>query len=122
MILSGNIEDKNLLYDYYNKAKVFLFTSRRENFGIVLVEVLRFGDCIITTDVGAAKDITNNREIGVVTEIENEEQYKNEILKVIDEEINLKEKYNQSLKWSEEKFLWNNIVKHEKFEEFFAEK
>lgn len=122
MILSGNIEDKNLLYDYYNKAKVFLFTSRRENFGIVLVEVLRFGDCIITTDVGAAKDIINNREIGVVTEIENEEQYKNEILKVIDEEINLKEKYNQSLKWSEEKFLWNNIVKHEKFEEFFAEK
>lgn len=52
MILSGNIEDKNLLYDYYNKAKVFLFTSRRESFGIVLVEALRFGDCIITADVG----------------------------------------------------------------------
>ena len=41
-------------------------------------------------------------------------------MKVINEEINLEEKYNQSLKWSEEKFLWNNIVKNEKFKEFFT--
>ena len=121
VILVGNIEDKNLLYDYYNRAKVFLLTSRWESFGIVLIEALRFGNYIITTDVGGAKDITNNGQIGIVTEIENEEQYKKEILKVINEEINLKEKYNQSLEWSEEKFLWNNIVKHEKFKEFFAE-
>lgn len=120
VILAGNIEDKNLLYDYYNRAKVFLFTSRWESFGIVLNEALRFGNYIITTDVGGAKDITNNGEIGVVTEIENEEQYKKEILKVINEEINLKEKYNQSLKWSEEKFLWNNIVKYEKIRRFFS--
>ncbi len=122
VILVGNIEDKNLLYDYYNRAKVFLLTSRWEGFAIVYPEALRLGNYIITTDVGGAKDITNNGEIGVVTEIENEEQYKKEILKVINKEINLKDKYNQSLKWSEEKFLWNNIVKHEKFKEFFSRK
>lgn len=120
VILVGNIEDKNLLFDYYNRAKVFLLTSRWGSFELVLNEALRFGDYIITTDVGAAKDITNNGKIGIVTEIENEEQYKNEILKVINKEINLEEKYNQSLEWSEEKFLWNNIVKHKKFKEFFT--
>lgn len=120
VILVGNIEDKNLLYDYYNRAKVFLLTSRWEGFAIVYPEALRFGNYIITTDVGGAKDITNNGKIGIVTEIENEEQYKNEILKVINKEINLEEKYNQSLEWSEEKFLWNNIVKHKKFKEFFT--
>lgn len=120
VILVGNIENKNLLYDYYNRAKVFLLTSRWEGFAIVYPEALRFGNYIITTDVGGAKDITNNGEIGGVTEIENEEQYKNEILKVINEEINLKEKYNQLLEWSEENFLWNNIVKHKKFKEFFT--
>ncbi|MCB8565222.1 glycosyltransferase family 4 protein [Fusobacterium ulcerans] len=83
VILLGNIEDKNLLYDYYNRAKVFLLTSKGEGFVIVYPEALRFGNYIITTDVGGAKDITNNGEIGVVTEIENEEQYKKEILKVI---------------------------------------
>ena len=54
VILIGNIEDKNLLYNYYNRAKVFLLTSRWESFGIVLSEALRFGEYIITTDVGAA--------------------------------------------------------------------
>lgn len=120
VILAGNIEDKNLLYDYYNRAKVFLLTSRWESFGIVLVEALRFGNYIITTDVGGAKDITNNGEIGMITEIENEEQYKNEILKVINEKINLEEKYDHSLKWCEKNFLWNNIVKNEKFKKIFS--
>lgn len=119
VILVGNIEDKNLLYDYYNRAKVFLFTSRWESFGIVLVEALRFGNYIITTDVGGAKDITNNGEIGMITEIENEEQYKNEILKVINEKINLEGKYNHSLKWCEKNFLWDSIVKNEKFKKIF---
>lgn len=74
VILLGNIEDKNLLYDDYDRAKVFLLTSRWESFGIVLVEALRFGNYIIAT------------------EIENEEQYKKEILKIINEEIILKRK------------------------------
>lgn len=120
VILVGNIEDKNLLFDYYNRAKVFLLTSRWGSFELVLNEALRFGGYIITTDVGAAKDITNNGEIGVVIEIENEEQYKNEILKVINEKINLEEKYNQSLEWSEEKFLWDSVIKNEKFNEIFS--
>lgn len=120
VILVGNIEDKNLLYDYYNRAKVFLLTSRWEGFALVYPEALRFGNYIITTDVGGAKDITNNGEIGVVIEIGNEEQYKNEVLKVINAEINLKEKYNQSLEWSEKNFLWNNIVKNEKFKIFLT--
>lgn len=120
VILIGNIEDKNLLFDYYNRAKIFLLTSKWESFGIVLVEALRFGDYIITTDVGGAKDITNNGKIGIVTEIENEEQYKNEILKVINKEINLEEKYSQSLGWSNKNFLWDSIVKNEKFKKNFS--
>lgn len=69
VILVGNIENKNLLYDYYNRAKVFLLTSRLEGFAIVYPEALKFGNYIITTDVGGAKDITNNGQIGIVTEI-----------------------------------------------------
>ena len=108
------------MFDYYNRAKIFLLTSKWESFGIVLVEALRFGDYIITTDVGGAKDITNNGKIGIVTEIENEEQYKNEILKVINKEINLEEKYSQSLGWSNKNFLWDSIVKNEKFKKNFS--
>ena len=121
VILIGNIEDKNLLYDYYNKAKIFLLTSRWESFGIVLSEALRFGDYIISTNVGAAKDITDNGRIGIVTEIEDILQFKNEILKVINNKVNLQEKYKESLELSKKQFLWNEIVKNRKFKEFFNE-
>lgn len=120
VILTGNIENKNLLYDYYNKAKVFLLTSRWGSFEIVLSEALRFGDYIITTNVGTATEITDNRKIGVVTEIENIIQFKNEVLKIIDNKINLEEKYNKSLELSKRQFLWNEIVKDKKLKEFFG--
>lgn len=119
VILVGNVEDKNLLYDYYNRAKVFLFTSKWESFGIVLIEALRFGNYIITTNVGGAKDITNNGKIGVITDIGVSEQYKNEVLKVVNKEINLKEKYLLSIKWSEENFIWSKILKDERIKNFF---
>lgn len=120
IILSGDIEDKNLLYHYYNRAKTFILTSRHESFGIVLSEALRFGDYIITTDVGAARDITDNDKIGKVIDIDNSEQLREEILKVISEEIDLKDKYKKSLELSEKQFLWNNIVKNEMLKEFFT--
>lgn len=118
VILIGNVDDKNLLYDYYNSAKVFLLTSRWESFGIVLSEALRFGEYIITTDVGAAKDITNNGKIGVITEIENIVQFRNEILKVVNDKTNLREKNQKSLMLSEKQFLWSEIIKDKKFKEY----
>lgn len=121
VILVGNIENKNLLYDYYNRAKVFLLTSRWEGFATIFPEALRFGNYIITTDVGGAKDITNNGKIGVITEINNEENYKEEILKVINEQINLEKKFTESIELSKTKFLWNNIVKNKEIQFFFNE-
>ncbi|MCR5002769.1 MAG: glycosyltransferase [Bacteroidales bacterium] len=55
--LVGEINDKKTLWEWYNKAKVFVLTSRFESYGLVLSEAARFGDYIITTDVGAARDI-----------------------------------------------------------------
>lgn len=119
IVLLGNIENKKILYDYYNKAKVFVLTSRFEGFAIVYPEALRFGNYIITTNVGGAKDITNNGEIGSIIEPGNMFQLKNKLLEVINDEIDLEKKYEESLNLSKEKFLWNKIIKKEEIKEFF---
>lgn len=49
-----------------------------------------------------------------MTGVENNKQYENEILKTINRKINLKDKYYQSLKWSEEIFLWRNKIEKNK--------
>lgn len=117
VLLIGNVTNRKELYNYYNKAKVFILTSRWESFGIVLVEALRFGDYIITTDVGAAQDVTFNKKIGSVIYTDDYQKLKSEVLKVINNKIDLKKKYTDSLNLARNKFLWENIVKNSKLKE-----
>lgn len=112
VLLIGNIPDKKILFEFYNKAKIFIFTSNSEGFPLVFPEALYFGDYIITTDVGGAKDITKNGTIGAIIPIKDSNALKMELLKVIHNQINLEQKYNESIQLSQKKFLWSQIIKN----------
>ena len=62
----GEITDKRLLAKEYRRAKVFCLTSVAESFGIVLVEAASQGCLVISTDVGAAQDVTDGGYYGDV--------------------------------------------------------
>ena len=64
VIFTGPIYDKQELWEHYNSAKVFVLTSRWESYGLVLVEARRFGCYLVSTDVGAARDLIGNNEYG----------------------------------------------------------
>ena len=55
--LEGELWDKERLRELYGRARAFVLTSRWESYGIVLAEAACFGCHIISTDVGAARDI-----------------------------------------------------------------
>ena len=76
IIFTGEIKDREELYKYYNRAKVFVLPSRWESFGIVMVEAMAFGDYVITSNTCAAKDITNNNEVGKIVEIDSKKELK----------------------------------------------
>ncbi len=69
IILTGNITNKNLLYGYYKRAEVLCFTSVYESFGLVMVEGAYFGCYLLSSDLGAVYDITNNGKNGTIVEI-----------------------------------------------------
>lgn len=56
VLFTGPIYDKAVLWEWYNRAKVFVLTSRFESFGIVLMEAFRFRDYILSTKVGFAEE------------------------------------------------------------------
>lgn len=117
--LIGNITDKQLLYDYYIKAKVFILTSRWESFALVLGEALKFGCYIISTDVGAARDMTRNGTIGSIFN-GTVDDLVCKINDVIYEKVDLKEK-NIKILEEAKKYDWNNIVKYKCIENFIRE-
>ena len=64
LIFTGVIYDQRKIFDYYNRAKVLLMTSRHEAFGNVYSEAAAFGCYIISTDVGGAVLASNNWKFG----------------------------------------------------------
>lgn len=101
VIFTGLIKDKKELYDYYYKSKVFLLTSRWEGFALVYLEALAMGNYIVTTDVGGARDVTNNSTIGEIIESNNIALI-NSLERIIKGEIDLKKKYNEAIEKSKE--------------------
>ena len=109
IIFTGEIKDREELYSYYNRAKVFVLPSKWESFGIVMVEAMAFGNYIITSNTCAAKDITNNNEIGRIIEIDSKKELEEEITKVIFGKINLNEKYEKTLNYVSN-FKYSNLI------------
>lgn len=65
--LTGNIADKQTLCQYYKKAKIFALSSRAEGGSPnVFSEAAIFGCTVITTNVDAAPDMTDNGRVGRV--------------------------------------------------------
>lgn len=110
IIFPGFIKDKKQLYSYYNKAKIFMMTSRGEGFANVFLEALYFGNVIVTTKVSSCEDVTDNGNVGVIIEQGDLEEYIKTIEKFIADENILKEKNKKTIELAE-RFLWETSVK-----------
>ena len=64
VIMAGYISDKKSMWDLFNRARVFVLTSRWESAALVLNEAKWFGCYILTTDVGVASDLLSGIPCG----------------------------------------------------------
>lgn len=89
VIFTGPIYDKKELWEYYNRAKVFVLTSRWESYALVLNEAQRFRNYILSTQVGAFTDITENGKYGVPIRQEDALDLADKINGIVSGEINV---------------------------------
>lgn len=103
IIFTGSIADKKELWEYYNKAKVFVLTSRWESYALVLNEAKRFRNFLISTDVGAFADLSENGKYGISFDKNSPAQLSSLLQKVVDGELNINTYNNfdpSTMSWS----------------------
>lgn len=70
VLFKGYVSDREEIYGYYANSKIFCFPSRTESFGIALVEAAYFGNYLLTTDVGGARDVLNVTNYGEIIKMD----------------------------------------------------
>ncbi|NDV67575.1 glycosyltransferase [Dysgonomonas sp. 25] len=104
VVFTGPIFDKSKLWEYYNRAKVFLLTSEYESYATVYAEAYRFQNYIVTTGVVGAKDVIQN---GFGKIIQGDIDFQQALQDIIDGKINLESLSITSLR---EDFSWEKLV------------
>lgn len=112
ILLLGNIENKELLKEWYCRAKVFVLPSRYEGFPIVLIEALTKGCYIITSDVVlVAKDLIQDERMGYTVKTNSRKDLADTLTKISHLEMDWNKNARRIEKSMEDKFLWKNILK-----------
>lgn len=109
VIFTGAIYDRDKLYEWYAKSKLFCLTSLEESFGFVLIEAMAYENYIVTTDVSSAREITNNEMYGTI--INNKLDLIDTVNNfILDDSLN-KKLQNDVATYTHEKYDWKQIVK-----------
>lgn len=66
VLFTGVITNRDVLKEKYEKAKIFVLSSRYESFGLVYLEAMQSGCAIISSAITPAYDITDNEKYGTL--------------------------------------------------------
>lgn len=111
ILAPGNIENKELLREWYCRAKVFALPSRYEGFPIALIEALTKGCYIVTSDVVlAAKDLIQDERMGCMVKANSREELADTLTKISHLEMDWDNNARRIERSMEDRFLWKNIL------------
>ena len=105
----GQIKNRELLYNEYCRAKVFVLPSRWESYGISCAEALSCGCRLILTDtIPPAKELTNNERYGKIIEANNVDALSEAIIGAVNQEYTQLD-IDERVQYANAKFSWEKI-------------
>ena len=110
--ITGQIDDRESLCEYYRKAKIFALTSYMEG-GLpnVFAEAAGFGCTVITTNIDAALDITDNGRLGKVVDTYSDiPSYSKALSELCDNQEYLEQNFYDMRKYIAEYYDYDRIV------------
>jgi glycosyltransferase involved in cell wall biosynthesis len=102
--------DKPHVYGLYARASVFCLTSRWEGFPLVLPEAAYFGNYIVTTDIGGAREITENGRLGTIVRDGSVSGLSNAFQAIIDGKIDIESMRAEQQAFCASRMTWEYLV------------
>ena len=121
IVVTGEIYDKGKLAQIYQRAKVFVLSSRFESWGLVVPEAMSFREYIIATDCCEPfREYIDTTEQGFGRLIENEnlDMLRVALEEVLDEKIDVLRKGRLAGKFAAENLDWQVVIK--RLESYFT--
>jgi glycosyltransferase involved in cell wall biosynthesis len=95
----GWIGTESELNTVLNKGRIFLLTSQTEGFPTTISESMCAGTCCVAADVGDVSTVIDNKRNGVtVSPFDNIEEYKTQILRILDNDDYAEDLRQEALK------------------------
>lgn len=107
IIFTGPIYDSKIIFDYYNRSKILLMTSRHEGFSNVLSQAAALGCYILSTDVGGASIVSNNWKFGHKLKQEDPVYLSNVLTQIVNDEL----QYDFTQRLTFDDLSWSYILK-----------
>lgn len=108
---TGEVLDRKVLYEWYNRSKIFCMTSPYESFGISIIEAMYFGNYLVGTEgISTIKDFTNNGQYGEIVKLNDYDRLGKILENLINNEDLISTKQKDISQYIEENFLWSKIT------------
>ena len=112
LIFKGEINNREELYEWYNRAKIFCMTSWKESFCHSIGEALYFGNYVIGTEgIVSMKDLTDSDKFGVTLKADDDVALAAKIQELIDNPSYLSKLFPDIVSYSHHYFVWSKIIK-----------
>lgn len=94
----------------YNQADYFLFPSRYEIYGMVLMEAMYFGDIVLSTDNGGSCMLINNGENGYIIDSRDAREWADTILSLSEDPNGAERIAAAAVRTVTEEFSWDTLA------------
>lgn len=111
VIFKGYLSKRDEIYKFYSQSKIFCFPSRSESFGIALIEAAYFGNYLLTTDVGGARDALEVTGYGELIKMDDSKYLEDRLQDLILNPEKLECDSNGLMAKVNDEFNWVNLCK-----------